>query len=550
MEDWETFISGISGNEMNGMNYIEILVSLVMLAFLLLLEVRAGRPRQGWRIAATIVAMGSLLGMVLPLAWSLQVGVQGEAVYLTEGYSVDSVRRFLAGHKGIDGIWEEEPVSRLHVFGYGLTREKWVGLKSPELVFHPGPPAEGVVWAEWPRRLNAGERLMVQGHWQGRPGPVKLLLMGFGAVLDSASAEGDFSLETVPVQVGRAVYRLAAVRGKDTIEQEEIPVETRLGQPLKILILAASPDFENKFLVNWLASKGQQAAVRTAVSRDRYQNSFVNMKPRSLDRLTEALLDGFDVVIADESVVAGDAGWSLLRRQVKEKGLGLIVKTDSSIIRWKPGMRTLAVDSLVRPVVGGALLGTGKLVYTALNTTYVRLMAARDAEYASYWSDILRLVGRRVESGDKWSWEPEPAVVGKNLNLSLQTSVTIPQGMVWKAGRSVSVYLAEDEMLPFCWKGRYWPETSGWIGIDDPGKDTSWCYIAARGSWTAMDREERRRETVVYIREKSREVRLPKGAEGTPMPARAVVRVPVPKYWMYAGFLISVIFLWVEKKIF
>ncbi len=548
---------------MNAMNYIEIVVGLVLLAFLLLLEVRAGRRRLGWRVAATIVATASLLGLVLPLAWSRPVANGGEGVYLTAGYSEDSVRRFLAEHKGIYGIWEEGegrsgawadgvwPVSRLHIFGYGLTRERWVGLQSPELVFHPGPPAEGVVWAEWPRWLNAGERLVVQGHWQGRPGPVKLLLMGFGAVLDSAGVEGDFSLETVPAQLGRAVYRLVAVRGKDTIEQEELPVETRLGQPLKILILAASPDFENRFLVNWLARNGQQAAVRTALSRDRYQSSFVNMKPRSLDRLTEALLDGFDVVIADESVVAGDAGWSLLRRQVKEKGLGLIVKTDSSIIRWKPGMRTLAVDSLVRPIVGGTLLGTGKLVYTALNTTYVRLMAARNAEYASYWSDLLRLVGRRVGSGDKWSWEPELCVVGKNLNLSLQTSVTIPQGMVWDGGRSVSVYLAEDEMLPFCWKGRYWPETSGWIGLNDPGKDTSWCYIAAQGSWTAMDREERRRETVAYIRETAKApVGLLKGAVGTPMPVRAVVRVPVPKYWMYAGFLISVIFLWVEKKIF
>jgi hypothetical protein len=59
-----------------------------------------------------------------------------------------------------------------------------------------------------------------------------------------------------------------------------------------------------------------------------------------------------------------------------------------------------------------------------------------------------------------------------------------------------------------------------------------------------MDREERRRETAAYIRETSGR------AAGTPPSVRAVVRVPVPKYWMYAGFLISIIFLWVERKFF
>jgi hypothetical protein len=501
---------------MNGMNYIEIAVGVALLLFLLFMEVSVGRPRLGWRVAATVVAVGSMLGLVLPLAYSRRVGGVGEGVYLTEGYNVDSVKRFLAEHKGIDGIWEEGegpggegsggegpggegpggegtggawPVSRLHVFGYGLTREKWAALRSPQLVFHPGPSVEGIVWAEWPRRLNTGEPLVVQGHWQGRPGPVKLVLMGFGAVLDSARAEGDFSLGTVPAQTGRAVYRLAVVRGKDTIEREEIPVETGHGQPLKILILAASPDFENKFLVNWLAKNGQQAAMRTMVSRDRFQTSFVNMKPRALDRLTEATLDGFDVVIADESALAGDVRWSLLRRQVEERGMGLILKTDSPIIRWKPGMRTLAVDSLVRTVVGGSLLGMGKLVYTALNTTYIRLMAGRDAEYAAYWADLLKLVGHRAGSADKWSWKPQVCVVGGDLNLSMQTSKRMPQGMVWEGDNLVSIYLAEDEVLPFFWKGRYWPGAAGWAGINDPGGDTSWCYVAARGSWVAMDRE-------------------------------------------------------------
>jgi hypothetical protein len=434
---------------MSGMNDIELLLCVGMLVFLVWKEVRAGRPRVGWRVAATVVAVAALLGLILPLRYRRRV------------------------------------VETLPVSGT------------------PGKAVEGVVSADWTRRLYTGERLVVHGRWQGREGagPVKLLLIGFGTVVDSGHTEGEFSLSVVPPQTGKAVYRLAVVRERDTIEQEEIPVEVGHGQPMKVLILAASPDFENTFLVNWLAKNGQQVAVRTMVSRDRYQISYVNMKPRPLDRLTGMLLDGFDVIIAD-SAVMGPEG-PLLRREVKEKGLGLIVRTDSGLVRK-------------------TLLGTGKAVYTAQDTTYVRMMAGQSAGYASYWADLLRRVGKRAETVETWNSEPEICVVGENLDLSMQANEKMPQGVMVQGGRPVSVYLAEDEVLPFIWRGRYWPEEAGWVTVNDSG----WLYVWPRGSWPAMRRVERSAE-----------------------PARAgEERVPVPKFWMYAAFLISVFFLWVERK--
>jgi hypothetical protein len=140
----------------------------------------------------------------------------------------------------------------------------------------------------------------------------------------------------------------------------------------------------------------------------------------------------------------------------------------------------------------------------------------------------------------------------------MQTSEAMPQGMVWDGEEPVSVYLAEDMVLPFYWKGRYWPGAAGWVGINDPGGDTSWCYVAARGSWVAMGREERRRETAVYIAAEQagggRRDLARTGGEARPaervVRVRAAVEATAPKYWMYAGFLISVFFLWVERKFF
>lgn len=434
---------------MSGMNDIEVLLCAGLLGFLIWKEVRAARPRLWWRVIATVIAVTALAGMILPLMY---------------------------WHR----VEEVPPVLR-----------------------RPSGAAEGIVSAKWQRRLYPGERADIRGWWRGRPGsgPVKLLLMGFGTVVDSVRTAGEFSLSMVPAQTGKAVYQLAALRGRDTLEQEAIPVEVGREPPMKILILAASPDFENTFLVNWLTKNGQQVAVRTMVSRDKYQMSYVNMKPRPLGRLTEAMLDEFDVIIADEAVMGREG--SLLRREVREKGLGLIVRTDSTHIRT-------------------TLLGMGKVVYTSLDTTYVRMMAGQSAGYAMYWADLLRRVGRPVELGEGWQWTPSEPRVGDEVRLTLQTAETAPQGVMVQDGRAVSVYLAEDAVLPFVWHGRYWPEKVGWVAVND----SCWMYVWPRGSWPAMGEVERPAEPARIEEE----------------------RVAAPKYWMYTAFLLSIFFLWVERK--
>lgn len=472
-------------------------LSLALLVFLLRKEVRRpGRSRLGWRVAASVLAVAGLAGLILP-----------------------------------------------------LTYHRAVAAKAPLAAMHSEPKVTGLVAVDWQRRLLKGERLQVQGHWQradegqrardeqGRP--VRLRLLGLGGVLDSAvaGARGDFSLSTVPAQEGRAVYRIVAVAGSDTMEQENIPVEVDAGRVLKILILAATPDFENTFLVNWLAKNGQQVASRTAVSRNDYQSSFVNMEPRPLSPLGSSLLGGFDLVIADASVLPslGEAGLTALRRQVEEKGLGLIIKVDSTVpagvsIGGKEGprMRSLVRDSFSRTAVSGRLYGLGKVAFTTMNTTYARMLSGQAASYAAYWSMLLGRVAPEVGAGEEWHWEPALPRVREPVVLGVQTGGGQPQGMIGSEAGSVAMYLAQDKDLSFLYKGVYWPEAEGWVALHTLQGDTTWMYVWPRGAWASLYR-------------------------GIEAPGPQAVRggweeVAVPRYVFYIAFLISILFLWVERK--
>lgn len=335
----------------------------------------------------------------------------------------------------------------------------------------------GVAAIDWQRKLLAGDTLRIRGRWAGPS--VKIVLMGMGAVVDSAITGGEFTVGVMPPQHGRAVYTLAAVSGSDTLEKEEIPVEVEQGRPLRVLLLAASPDFENTFLFNFLSGAGDAVASRTMVSKDKYQNSFANMAERPLGELGPALLDGFDVVVADKEELT-----PMIHRVVRERGLGLYVKGD--------------------------------------NTHYADWMAGKRQAYAAYWSKALRKLARRNDTAAEWSWQPALPRVGAPVEAVVKTGAAMPSGLL---GDDV-VYLAQDAVLPFRWRGSYWPRQAGWLAAHIPGGDTTWEYVWPADAWKGM---------------------YPGGAskELTIVAEKAVLG----RGWLYVVFFLCIFFLWIERKV-
>jgi hypothetical protein len=394
-----------------------------------------------------------------------------------------------------------------------------------------------------------------------------------GAMSDPAEikpgAGGDFELRTIPSQAGRAVYHLIALSGADTLEQESIPVEVLPGKGLKILLLAAAPDFENRFLVNWLSEKGHSVTIRTAISKGKYDYAYRNMAVVTPDHLTPMLLDKFDVVIADaaELKAMGGAEYSGLRRQVAGKGLGLIIKADStslghgvralggrdSVLRMvvtdKPGDRPMIKDSLSRTLVSANMYGAGKIILTTLNGTYVRLLSGDKKAYAALWTSILQQAAGEGAGAERWQFVPELPVVDQPVRVMLRSAgSSLPQALmdvdeVMEGTRPVAVYLAQDPLLSFAWEGKYWPREAGWQTVRTLQGALSWWYAWKKNDWHTLRRMERMRETKEWMERAGKEGR--EGAKGG-IEAKMVL---VSKGWFFLLFLLCCLFLWVERKI-
>lgn len=169
---------------------IVIGLSVLLLVFLWWKEIsRRNKARLFLRLAATLVSVISLACMCLPVNCNRTISINyaNEAILLTEGFSQDSLARFLRLHKNIPVFTLDERLASamnspallvtdrdvlagknihaMHVFGYGLSRDELAWLPKQTLIFHPSKMVTGITSIYWRSAITTGEKWYIQGRF-------------------------------------------------------------------------------------------------------------------------------------------------------------------------------------------------------------------------------------------------------------------------------------------------------------------------------------------------------------------------------------------------
>ncbi len=600
-------------------NYIVIGLSFLLLFFLIGKEItRKNTARLLWRLAATVFAISSLACIALPVSFNhtKTVIITHRAVLLTEGFNSDSVNKFLsANHNNIPVLTVDKDVNAaqkynavyvpdisflsqqyqdidtFHVFGYGFDKDELDNLKKTSLIFHQANLSSGVTSISWPQKIKTGEKLFIRGNFNNAlASKAKIVLSNFNSALDSVniadSKNEKFQLATIPKHSGRAVYSIAVVINKDTIEKEAIPVQVEQGEPLKVLMLASSPDFDNKFLKNQLSQNGYKVVARTAISKNKYLKEYLNTASVPLDRITSSLLDNFDITIANATELAAisKSELAVIQAQVAQKSMGLVIKADSAFsgssfysgnfllntaksdsgqqadlylldtaakmpattivnpvyIRNQTTTQPIVFDKQNRIYVNSGLYGSGKIVLTTLTNTYNWALSGNQTDYNKFWAELLNKAAPKPTAEESWSIFPALPEINKPARLQLQTNnAVIPQGQV----NGAAVYLKANYDLPYQWTGTYYPVKYGWqTGIQLNGNVFYW-YAYNHNDWRNLFALQKIKATKQYIFEilnnsKSVEKSFRTGERG------------LESILFFLIFLLSCGFLWFEDKFF
>lgn len=599
--------------------YIIIGLSLLLLLFLLWKETsRKNKARLLWRLVATMFAIASLACMALPVSYCVKEKIDTNnqfAVLLTEGADGDSLNKFfsisnnaipvlttgenLKASKKYNAVYvadvcllsqQYKDIHTFHVFGYGLQKEQLDSLKDAHLIFHPATLSAGITSIHWPQVIKTGQKLFIQGSFNNPSAyKAKMVLRSFNTTLDSVSIafgkNEKFQLTTIPKQAGRAVYSIAVIINKDTVEKESAPIQVEKGASLKVLILASSPGFENRFLKNYLSQNGSEVVVRTAISKNKYDKEYLNTAQVNADRITAALLDKFDITIADATELAAisKAELAAIQTQVAQKSMGLIIKADSLVsnspfyagrfpltflagntkqqvvvnlsdstgnlpalpienllfIRHRGSTQPLVSDKQNRIFVNNALYGTGKIIVTTLTNTYNWALSGNQNEYDKFWTTLLNKAAAKPATDEAWFISPSPARINEAVQLQVETNnAGVPKGLVAES----DVYLKSNDDLPYQWTGTFYPAKEGWQpGIGLNGKAFYW-YAYNKNDWKNIDALKKIKATEQYVAENLH-------ASKKESKAAKPVEREIPKLLFFFLFLLSAGFLWFEDKI-
>ena len=553
--------------------------------------------------------------MALPLfTLTKTVSITAEAVLLTEGFNKDSVNKFLGANNnnipvitldknvqaagnypahylaGIRFFSQQYPdITTVHIFGYGAEKNELDLLKNVSVIFHPTEIPSGITSIHWPQKIRTGERLLIQGSCNISSSKATIVLNGFNSTLDSINLSGgknqSFQLTTIPKHSGRAVYSITVIAKKDTLESEVIPVQVEQGEPVKVLMLSSSPNFDSKFLKNSLSQNGYKVVVRTAISKNKFSKEFLNVAAMPVDQVSASLLDKIDITIADATELASISKPELvtIQSQVSQKSMGLIIRADSAFsnssfysarfslspvanynrqpidmylldstgklpvttaedlffIRNRPATQPIVSDKQNRMYVNSTLYGSGKIIVTTLTSTYSWALSGNEEMYEKFWATLLNKGAPQSLAEESWSISPGLPKINEPVQLALQTNNTsIPVGEV----NGAAIYLKADDDLPYRWSGTYYAAKAGWqTGIQLNG-NPFYFYAYNKGNWKSLYALQKIEVTQQYIKRNfSKFKNRPPKLITTDNSFLRIV--------LFILFIISCAFLWVESKL-
>ena len=587
--------------------YVVILISLVLVVVLIIKETkRKDRRHLSWRLISSVMAVLTLALIALPPSYKkVSKSSHRDFVLLTDGFDKDSLAKFpdptiLSTDEKIANqftvkrpivipslayyLAENPDIQRLHILGYGLPDVELSQLKNVQVVYHGNEKPFGIQNVYWSQKIKSGESLSVSGIFSNHTAkPVKLILRGLSSNLDSLVIKPDndaeFKLSSIPKQLGLAIYQLLVISGRDTLAVEKIPFEIEKSKPLKILILSSSPDFETRFLKNWLAENQFSLAIRTSISKEKFSTEFLNMNAISINFQPRVLKD-FDLIISDESslVQLTLTNRAALKNEIN-KGLGLLIRNEDEIntpgnfgrnfstlpiplgkiLKIKlpgvdpelsfsaTGITSIAPQGADQPLlmensglilVNSKLSGMGKIVFSTLNNTYTWKLSGKNQEYSSFWSHVIEKTTRKERANLQIAVaEQFPLINNKNTILVQSNSFEIP-GI--SSGESL-IALEQNPIIINQWNGNFWPLSEGWNSVTGKISEKFWWYVYNPSDWKSVIAVQNSKATARFANRQAKNL-------DSSIVEQKTVEAKVPAIIFYLLFLAFCTYLWIETK--
>lgn len=582
-----------------------IVFALVLFCYIVVNE-RRSKSRVPYlvRCTAGLLAIGALTGLLFPLSypssWSFSPNSDELAIFTrgtpetaidisvrnSDAVTTDSIiaRKFqIPLIEDWEAFLQQYPHTPFAVHGFGLTPYQLKALDGHPIRYHAPEQPHGFIFGEWPLQLPASTPLVMHGQYNNpSEQEAKVILLSAAQPVDSAiippQSTHPFTLTCHPKQLGNNLFSVLAIAGQDTLQHEKLPVTIRPSQPLHVVMLAASPSFEYKFLTNWFQQLHYGTAFRARISTGKFSFSYSEASSTSLAYpLGESTFKHTDLLIADEAELAACSRHEQqVIAEAVRSGMGLLLfihdgKTSSllgkqfraSAISTKheqgvtmrsaakkdyprlpvSALSTIQINPSQRPllyhneqvVAASQLYGKGFVTAMTISNSYIWWLRNQQASYAQFWSFLLDNTAAGRRQNPHYVQTPRFPTAHKRTDLSLQhpdTPISID---------GTAYPLLQHESLPDFFQLSFWPRRTGWHSMEVPQGDSTWFYVYDNSDWQAAKDFAAMQAMESFVTENSK--KRPEEARN-----KSRLKNEVPKWLFFLLFLIAASILWYASR--
>lgn len=473
--------------------------------------VRSGH-RWRWPLALGQVLAGALLYLLLFPPLAIEAG--GTLTIITPGITSEQLASTGVGAdvialpgiaNKVDDRIERAPdlatalrrhpkTARLQIIGNGLPSRDRAAARGIAIEFDAAPLPDGIVELAIPEHVQVGNRWRASGRIRATPLANRVIELRDPADSVAASvrtdAQGRFNIEGVANAGGLLRYSLS-MRDADGRALDTVPlaIDARSGTPLRLLIVAAVPSPELKYLRRWATDAGLVVDSRIGLSEG------IALRNADKPLIDAASLAASDLLIVDERSWAKlDAPTRTLVDDAIDSGLGLLLRVTAPIAgegldAWAElGVAMTAVDpappSALRDdtredalalshlpyrlpknmaplvvsrdgdvVVGWHAQGRGRIGVVTLADSYRYVLAGSPDRHGSLWAGVTTTLAR-ARSGSQPQFPAFAHIAERAVICDLDGT-----GWLVEAPDAVKTALLLDENSGGC--AAYWPASAG-----------------------------------------------------------------------------------------
>lgn len=394
-----------------------------------------------------------------------------------------------------------------------------------------------------------------------------LLLSGPGGLLDTASIRAgtsSISLAAIPKAEGNFIYQISGMDQEDTVLHERLPVTVTEASAPSLLIINGNPSFESRFIKNHFTRLGYPLNVRTKISKNLFNEEFINTDRKNLHRLSEELLSKVDLLLIDLAAFAAlnETEKNNIRQQVKTGKMGLyfmnafmensaqfpaigsIRKTTQNLPDHGPitSYRISSGDYQPITVAGNIIgyrkqLGIGSIGVCALENMYEIALGGNQELYQHILEALTQSLLPKSPNVPFLDL-PKVARVHQKSLFRFYADSEKPELRI----NGEAIPEIESPLQPQLYEVTYWPVKTGWHTLEIlPDTVSRDFYVFDRDEWESM------RLTEINTYNKHFAATF-EGGGATP---RSIFEKHYISNWIFlALFLGAMTFLWIEQRFF